>query len=102
METPVLAAGTTQAAATALAYRKTIRMVTSSTAGSAEGVKLPSSGTGKLHKVKNASANTIQCYPQAGFTIDGGATNAPVAIADGKTRTFCTTTSNIWQSEISA
>jgi hypothetical protein len=71
------AAGSTQG--TALALTNNISVIT--TAAASTGVRLPSTVAGTLFVVVNRGANPITVYPPTGGTIDGGATNAGVALA---------------------
>lgn len=77
----VSATGTTQGAAAALT--KDINYVTSATGGSATAVKLPVGAQGLTIDVINATATTIQVFPQSSAAIDGLGTNAAFTLPAG-------------------
>ena len=89
----VAAAGT--AIGTATDLPSNLNEVTSATAGSAVGVRLLVV-TGLEQTVVNSTAVTINVYPNnsGSSTIDGGAANAPVTVAAGKSKTFALFSSN--------
>ncbi len=97
----VAAAGTDGLTGTPLTTAYNI--VTTSTATTADGVRLPASKpAGCVVKVHNASANTIEVFPPTGGTINGGSVDASVTIATTKTRDFYNTTALTWFSSLSA
>jgi hypothetical protein len=80
-QTGIAAAGSTQAAATALT--KTVNIVSTSTAVSAIGVRLMTAAAGLVIYVVNASANAITIYPATGANIDTLAANAGFTLGAG-------------------
>ena len=77
----VAAAGNDQSGATALT--KTMNIVTSATATSADGVKLPDTAAGLLIEILNDTSVTIDIFPASGESIDSGSANAAVSLASG-------------------
>ena len=77
----VAAAGATQGTATTLT--KQINVVTSATASTADGIKLPSATAGmSITIINNASAN-IKIYPATGGTIESLSINGPFTVGAG-------------------
>lgn len=74
---------------TAAAITTNCTLVTSATAGVADGVIL-SASTGRPQEVVNGAADTIKVYPNnsGSSQIDSGGANIPVTIAAGKSKTF--------------
>lgn len=79
------AAGTTQGAAYAITKVTTLVI---SASGSADGVRLPSSGRPDVCAVANESGQTVKVYPPTGGSIDDLATNAAYSLADNAHKTF--------------
>ena len=77
----VAGAGNSQGTATALT--QTYNVVTSATAGSAEGVKLPDVSTGMEAFILNDTSATIKVYPYSGESVDSGSANAAVDLGPG-------------------
>ena len=77
----VAAAGNDQSGATALT--KTMNIVTSATATSADGVKLPDTAAGLMIEILNDTSVTIDIFPASGESIDSGSANAAVSLASG-------------------
>lgn len=75
----VSAAGSDQAAATALT--KSYNIVTTATAN--QGIKLPDCAAGLETFILNDTAVNIKIYPATGESIDGESTNAAVSLAPG-------------------
>jgi hypothetical protein len=90
----VSGAGSTQGAATALTASYNI--VTTATAGSAEGVKLPDTATGLETFILNDTAVSIKIYPSTGESIDGGSANASVSLAAGHSLKLVGVSSTKW------
>lgn len=92
----VAAAGVNQANATALVSN--INVVTSSTSGSAEGVKLPVAATaGDKYQIFNGTSHPILVYPMSGGAINGLATNAPIYLKPrGHVSVFMATATEAW------
>ena len=89
----IAAAGATQGTATLIVDTNTI--VTSSTAGSADGVILPGLATtiiGTQISVSNKTANTIKLYPPTSGTLDGGSANTPISLPASESVTVIATT----------
>ena len=89
----VVAAGTTQAAATQL--MGDICRVTSVATGS-EGVKLPSARAGMRVTVINTGTMTSQVYPYLGQRVAPSGTNAAVGLAPQAKRMFEAPADLIW------
>jgi hypothetical protein len=70
----VSAAGANQGAATALT--KTVNIVTSITASTADGVALPSAAAGLYATVINTTATALKIYPASGDAINALSVNA--------------------------
>ncbi|MCC7184498.1 MAG: hypothetical protein IT509_13165 [Rhodocyclaceae bacterium] len=82
----VAAAGTTRAGASATAGRYIV--VTSCTAGVADGISLQD-GAGSSQTIWNDTADTLKIYGASGsVTIDGGAAGASVSLAAGATASY--------------
>lgn len=94
--TAVAAAGGTQGAATALT--KYHNVVTSATAGTAEGVGLGAATVGKVRRVINTTAVTVKVYPATGEKIDALAANAAFNVLAGETYHFSCQTAGAWKS----
>ena len=77
----VAGAGNSQGTATALT--QTYSVVTTATAGSAEGVKLPDVSTGMEAFILNDTSATIKVYPYSGESVDSGSANAAVDLGPG-------------------
>ena len=98
IETPITAhAGGTQAAAFALNTSKPTHVVTT-VGSSADSVKLPSAtGSGAWHTISNqAATNSLQVYGSGTDTINAVATATGVAVAAGKTASFCDYAAGLW------
>ncbi|MGF6229607.1 hypothetical protein QFZ27_003562 [Inquilinus ginsengisoli] len=80
----IAAAGTTLATATPLTAG--LNNITSTTAGSAEGVVLPTPAPGRRVSVWNNSTNNLKVYPVAGTSLNGSA--VPLTLAPGQNRNF--------------
>lgn len=86
--TSIAAAGSTYADATQLSAA--LNIVTTVAAG--EGVKLPDfPGIGPIVAVRNTDADTVVVYPPTGGSINLGAANAGVNLAQNKTGLFLPT-----------
>ncbi len=94
--TAVAAAGGNQAAATALT--KYHNIVTSATAGTAEGVGLGAATVGKVRRVVNATAVTVKVYPATGENINALADNVAFDVLAGETHHFSCQTAGFWKS----
>jgi phage-related tail fiber protein len=92
----IAAAGLSQAAATGLTVA--LNVISTSTAGSATGVRLMTASTGLLVYIINESANAITVYPATGGTIDSLAVNAGFSLGSGGRLTFVATSSTKWYS----
>jgi phage-related tail fiber protein len=92
----IAAAGLSQAAATGLTVA--LNVISTSTAGSATGVRLMTASTGLLVYVINESANAITVYPATGGTIDSLAVNAGFSLGSGGRLTFVATSATKWYS----
>jgi hypothetical protein len=92
------ATGTNQA--TALSLGANINITTTVAAGT--GVLLPNAGSllGTRMIIFNQGANTLNIYPGVGYSIDGGATNAPITLASGKLIEIMITTATTWYQTI--
>ncbi len=86
----VAAAGGNHNNATQLTHEYTV--VTSATAGTANGVRLPSAA-GAMCVVVNRSGIAINVYPPGGGTIDGGTTDVAVSLASGAVGRYVSVTS---------
>lgn len=82
--TGIVAAGTTQATATELndEWNQVVTTPVNS------GVVITPFGTGTSVTVWNNGANSLKVYPPVGYDMDGGAVNAPYALAAGKVQIF--------------
>ena len=79
----VAAAGNSQATATALTAGRNV--ITSATATSADGVRLPAGwGVGEIMYIANNTAVAVDMFPPTDGAIGGGSDNAAVAIAANK------------------
>lgn len=97
----VTAAGTTTGAATAI--KKAQTMVTVTTAGGADSVRLPSDAEMmRPYIVFNPGATTAQVFPSTGAAINGGSTNAAVNVAQFKTEIFFRVSTNVWVAILTA
>jgi hypothetical protein len=97
----VVAAGTTQGAATALSTLN--RVVNLTTASSEDSVVLPSGAELlDMFVVHNPSSTTANIFPPSSGTIDSGSANAAVTLAQYKTRIFIRVTSTNWVSILTA
>lgn len=94
--TAISAAGSTQGTATGLTTD--VNVVSSSTAGTQFGVRLPAATTGMTITVINTSANSIAVYPATGGTIDALASNAAFTLGSGARLQFIATSSTQWYS----
>ena len=83
MSTSAAVAGAGNSQGTATALTKTYNVVTSATAGSAEGVKLPDTSTGLEAFILNDTSATIKIYPHSGESIDSGSANAAIDLGAG-------------------
>lgn len=63
-----------------------------------DSVKVPASGAGAFFFISNATANTVQIFPQSGGSIDALGANNPFNLATGKKAVFATVGGNIWAS----
>jgi hypothetical protein len=63
---------------------------------------LPTSVAGMSITIINASANSMNVFPDTGSTINGSAANASYALAAGKTAQFVTTLAGAWHALLSA
>lgn len=80
MTTGIVAAGSTQATATAIT--DVINSV--DTVAASTGVRLPAAIKGQFISVSNHGANTLNVYPATGETVEGLATNAPFPLLKGQ------------------
>jgi len=80
----IAAAGTTLATATPLTAG--LNNITSTTAGSAEGVVLPTPAPGRRVSVWNNSTNNLKVYPVAGTSLNGSV--VPLTLTPGQNRNF--------------
>jgi len=94
--TPVAGAGANQGAATAIT--KYLNEVTSSTAGSAEGVRLDASAVSKVRVIINNAAAIVKVYPATGEKIGTSAStvNASVDLAINARKHYVCLTAGIW------
>ena len=90
----IAAAGNTQGAATTIANAYVI--VTTSTPGSADGVKLPLTLGGHRITISNKSGNQINVYPQGAVAIDSLAVNLPVILPAGLSVVYESSTASQW------
>lgn len=91
----ISAAGTTQGTATALV--STINRVTSATAASAEGVRLPTPRKNGRIIVVNASSDTIKIYPTSGHQIKNLGANVAATMAAQRAVEFIGTSTTQWE-----
>lgn len=90
----VVAAGTDQAGATAIANQ--ITFVTG-TGGGAEGVRLPAVSAGSIYLVYETTAATgLKIYPATGDDINGGSANAAITIEGKSLAMFVGLDSSTW------
>jgi len=68
----------------------------------ADSAILPTGVAGMNLTVINATANSMNVFPDTGSTINGGAANAAYALAGGKTAIFYTTVAGAWHAILSA
>lgn len=92
--TGVAAAGIAQGTATSLTANE--NEVTSSTSGSAQGVKITLNTPGVRTVVHNYSGNQIDVYPPTGGQINRLGTNASFSVADGTSVEFDCMTATQW------
>ncbi|MGL4967012.1 MAG: glycosyl hydrolase family 28-related protein [Inquilinus sp.] len=91
----ISAAGTTQGAATALTTA--LNNVTSVTAASADGVRLPATAVGASVTVwNNHGTDTLNVYPATSSSINGLAVNLPIPITALTSKTFRAITATKW------
>ena len=90
----ISAAGTTQGTATLLTG--TTNFVTSATAGSADGVRLPSAVTNDVIAVINHSGAVVKLYPATGEVVEGQGTNNPLSIYPGQYYKAGATSTGVW------
>ena len=83
LSTSAAVAGACNSQGTATALTKAYNIVTSATAGSAEGVKLPDTSTGLEAFILNDTSATIKIYPHSGESIDSGSANAAIDLGAG-------------------
>ncbi len=92
-------AGGGQSGATALTGN--INRVTAvATAG--DSAILPAAVAGRTVSVFNASANSLNVFPQTGESIGTGAANAAFAVAGGKGALFLASSAGVWNPNLSA
>lgn len=77
------AAGTTQATATPLAADHSL--VTSATAGSAEGVVMKAGNANEFISVANGTSIAISVYPPSGVKLNNQTANLPMVLPAGRT-----------------
>ena len=92
-------AGGGQGSATAITTMIS-RFTTVATA--ADSAILPTGVAGMSITVINAGANSMAIFPDSGSTINGGAANASISLAAGKTALFFTTLAGAWHQMVSA
>jgi hypothetical protein len=95
--TTVAAAGTTQAAATALT--RSYHVVSTVTTGTATGVRLPTAVAGTVVVITNRSGNAVtslNVYPATGAAIDSAGTNAAVTIPNSASATYEAISATQW------
>lgn len=101
----IAAAGSTQVTATLLTG--TTNFVTTATAGSADGVRLPPGVANAVVAIINHSTSILKLYPATGEIVEGGAANDPLSIYPGQYyKAGCTSTGvwdgfhqNVWDDE---
>lgn len=79
----VAAAGTTQATATPLAADHSL--VTSATAGSAEGVLMKAGNANEFVSVANGTSTSIKVYPPSGAKLNNQTADLPMVLPPGRT-----------------
>jgi len=92
--TGLVAAGTTQLAATPIPLRN--GLVEVSTVASGTGVILPVIAIPGEIKIRNAGANALAVYPQPGGTIDGGTVNAAISVPPGNSAILWASSGTNW------
>lgn len=93
--TSVAAAGSDQSTATALT--KTYSVVTSATASSAEGVKLPTATIGTVYNILNTTSVDVKVYPNTSGTINGASANAAKTLPAGASMTLVGVSTTGWR-----
>lgn len=89
-------AGGGQTNATLLSLNRSIHIV-GTVATIADSVKLPVAvGSGALHIVKNAAANSMQLFGTGTDTIDGAAAATGIAVAGGTGVLVCDYAAGLW------
>lgn len=86
----VAAAGSTQAGAAPIT--KSITVVNSGSGG----VRLPGTTAGSRVIIRNITGSTINVYPPTGGSINGGASNAAVALPTGTALEYIASTATAW------
>jgi hypothetical protein len=101
VDSAVAAAGDSQATATAITGA--FNVVTSATASSADGVRLPGDrAVGDQVVVVNATTVAIGVYPSTGGTLDGGTANAANLLIGKRSGLYLSLGSGNWGSILSA
>ncbi len=90
----IVAAGSTQGAATQLTARNNV--VETSVATSADGVKLPSARAGMEVFVYNRTGTTVQLWPFSGDNIEGTGVDAEKQIPDNQLTAFIAKDATNW------
>lgn len=91
----VAAAGADQSAATALTG--TINIVTTGTATSADGVKLPAAVAGKVVVIAAEYGDALAVWPATGDAIDDASANAEAAQADNTVAIYIAQDATTWR-----
>jgi hypothetical protein len=85
----------------ALGLTKYFNEVTTATASSADGVRLPVATAGAVHMVVNNHASVVlDVFPATDGTIDGGAANAAVTLNPGDRKTFVCDVAGAWKTVV--
>jgi hypothetical protein len=72
-------------------------LITTTTATSDAGIKLPAATPGKLFVIKNVTAaSDVEVYPATGETINAIASNSPITLAGVKGAVFYCVTATAW------
>lgn len=101
VDSAVAAAGNSQATATELSAA--VNIVTSSTATSADGVKLPDNyAVGDMVMVVNTTDNALDVWPPSGGAINGGSADALAALAANMTGLYVSIGDGNWGAVLSA
>lgn len=95
IDAAVAAAGATQGAATALT--KTVNVVTTGTATSADGVQLPAAVAGKVVIIAAEYGAALAVWPATGDAIDDTAANGEVAQADNTLAIYVAQDATTWR-----